>query len=176
MKNIQRKKSPKLSPGTRQEIKEMFDSGSYKPKAIADYFHCSIHQVNAVIYGKVKMRNEVRSDKGLKRRSELVEDRNGTSEAKEKDQSLVQRLQKTLGDAVTDLEKRNYAPDLKLTLIEKASRLLKNLDALELQSHMKGSNAELMMKIMLRLQPELTLEEIKKIYLEEYEKIKNSSE
>ena len=167
-----RKKSPKLSTGTRAEIKEMYEAGS-KPKAIAEYIGCSIHQVNAVIYNKVKMKKEDRCDKG-KSRTELVEAGRGKDD--KKNISLLQRLQKTLNDAVADLETRKYAPDAKLTLIERASRLLKNLEALELQSHIKSLSAERMMKIMLRLQPELTLEEIKKIYLEEYEKIKNSVE
>lgn len=174
MKIIKRKKSPKLSTGTRTEIKEMFDNGS-KPKDIAEYIGCSIHQVNAVIYGKVKMKKEDRADKGLHRvnaeQRQASQDQHGG-----KNKSLVQRLQNTLNDAVADLEKRNYSPDVKLSLIEKASRLLKNLEALELQSHMKSLSAELMMLLMLRLQPELTLEEIKKIYLEEYEKLKNNSE
>ena len=173
MKNLKRKKSPKLSPGTRKEIKEMFNSGNHKPKEIADYIGCSIHQVNAVIYGKAKMKSAVRSDKGTKRHPEQSE---GTQPNDRENISLIEMLQTSLHEAVKDLKTRTYAPDVKLTLIQKASALLKNLEALELQSHMKGMNAELMMRIMLRLQPELELDEIKKIYLEEYEKLKSNVE
>lgn len=182
MKKLTRKKSPKLTPGTRKEIKEMFDSGNNKPKDIANYIGCSIHQVNAVIYGKVKMTNTVRSDKGS-RRSEESEKKNDDTKNKAcgersrtEDTSLIEMLQTSLHEAVKDLKKRTYAPDVKLSLIQKASSLLKNLESLELQSHMKGLTAGLLMRIMLRLQPELTIEEIKKIYSEELEKLKSNSE
>ena len=119
------------------------------------------------------MKSAVRSDKGTKRHPEQSE---GTQPNDRENISLIEMLQTSLHEAVKDLKTRTYAPDVKLTLIQKASALLKNLEALELQSHMKGMNAELMMRIMLRLQPELELDEIKKIYLEEYEKLKSNVE
>jgi hypothetical protein len=174
-KKIKRTKSPKLTPGTRKEIAELYKNGKgMKRQEIAKYIGCSVYQVDAVIYKKVKMKKSDRSDKGLSRKKSEPEQLEKLTGKDQRD--IVTRLKDALESSVIDLEKRNYAPDDKISLIEKASRLLKNLQAMELQSHMKGTNAELIIRIMLRFNPDLSIDEIKKIYLEETEKLKQNSD
>lgn len=173
-KKKQRTKSPKLTPGTRKEIAELFSNGKgMRRQEIADYIGCSVHQVDGVIYKKVKMKKSDRSDKGKPRKNKN-ERTNNIADPNQENKDIITRLKDALEASVIDLEKRKYAPDEKISLIEKSSRLLKNLQAMELQTYMKSMNAELYIKSLLRFDPDLTIDEIKKIYLEESEKLKQN--
>lgn len=162
-------KAPKLTAGAKKRIKKLLDQ-DFKPAEVAEAIGCTINQVNAVKYGRVKMNNKSRSDKGLKRESMQLDNLDiNISDNDSTDEILL----KSLNAALVDLNSRTMKPDEKIIIIEKASRLHKNIEDRKLYKYMKRPDAELIIRVMRRLDPDLSVEEIKKIYLEEYTILRN---
>ena len=96
----------------------------------------------------------------------------GPSNAKpEEFESLEVFLEHQLTVTARDLSRRKYTPELRVRLLKEITAMKKNLDKQKIEGWISKPEAILIIKIMRRLSPKISDDEIKKIYAEEYEKI-----
>lgn len=164
----------KTNIGLRQKIIKTFNSlpgeSKSKIKLVADKLGLSYWQVYNAVSARVKLDRSPRSDKGESRNQKAVS--LGPSNSKPEDfESLEVFLEHQLTVTARDLSRRKYTPDLRIKMLKDITAMKDKLDKQKLEGWISKPEAILIIKIMRRLSPKITDDEIKKIYAEEYEKI-----
>ena len=165
----------KTNIGLRQRIIKTYNKlpGEAKPKIklVADKMNLTYWQVYNVVAGRNKLDRSPRSDKGLSRKNPEAATLGPSNAKPEEFESLEVFLEHQLTVTARDLSRRKYTPELRVRLLKEITAMKKNLDKQKIEGWISKPEAILIIKIMRRLSPKISDDEIKKIYAEEYEKI-----
>jgi len=131
---------------------------------------CTYFQCYNAVNGRSKIDYSPRADKGTKRDS-------GSEPTKvpgklEDFNSVEHFLKNQLMHCLQELQQKKIAVGERVRLLKDITQMQNKLQAQELESFIKRPEAVLIIRIMRRLKPKLTDEEMKRIYLEELENIK----
>lgn len=172
-------KTAKANIGLRQRIVKTFNTieGPNKGKLqrVADKIGCTYWQVYNAVNGRVKLERTPRSDKG-EIRNKKDETPSSAAMKPEHFESLDEYLEYQLTVSARELSKRKYSPEVRVRLLQSITRMKQQLTKAKIESWIKRPEAVLIVKIMLRLKPDLSDDNIKKIYQEEYEKLQRDLE
>jgi hypothetical protein len=165
----------KTNIGLRQKIVKTFNSlpgeSKSKIKLVADKLGLTYWQVYNAVSARVKLDRSNRSDKGLSRKNPEAACLGPSNAKPEEFESLEVFLEHQLTVTARDLSRRKYTPELRVRLLKEITAMKKNLDKQKIEGWISKPEAILLINIMKRLKPNITDDEIKKIYSEEYEKI-----
>lgn len=167
----------KTNPGLRKKIISEYNktpgTGKGKYKIVADKLNVTYFQVYNTVNARVKLDRSPRSDKGERRKgvNELAATLGPSNSKPEDFNSLEEFLEHQLVVSARDLSRRKYTPDMRVKLLKEITMMKDKLEKQKLEGWISKPEAVLIIKIMRRLKKEITDEEIKKIYAEEYEKI-----
>ena len=170
----------KTNPGLKLRIIKTYNKlpgeTKAKIKVVADMCGVSYWQAYNTINARVKLDKSSRSDKGLSRKNPEAANLGPSNAKPEEFESLEVFLEHQLTVTARDLSRRKYTPELRVRLLKEITAMKKNLDKQKIEGWISKPEAILIIKIMRRLAPKLTDDEIKKIYSEEYEKIQRDLE
>jgi len=173
----------KTNPGLKKKIISEYNKtpgkGKGKYQLVADKLNVTYWQVYNTVNARVKLDRSPRSDKGESRKNKVndLAATLGPSNLKpEEFDTLEDFLEHQLVVSARDLSKRKYTPDIRVKLLKEITMMKSKLDKTKIEGWISKPEAILIIKIMRRLAPKLTDEEIKKIYAEEYEKIQRDLE
>lgn len=88
--------------------------------------------------------------------------------------SVEKYLEHQLSILIAQLNQKRMSLNNRTFLLKQLTEINKKLKAQSLENYLKSGTAKLIIRIMRRLKPDLTDEEILKIYKEESEKLKNA--
>ena len=126
-------------------------------------------QIRNTINGRVKLDRSPRADKGQSREAlgSVI-----TSRKLDEFETVEEFLESQLTDVANYLQTTKITYDKKLIAIQRIAKLNKELKAAKLESYIKRPEAVLIIEIMKYFKPEISDDEIQKIYRELYERVK----
>jgi hypothetical protein len=160
----------KTNIGLRQRIIKLYNSGKKIPEIMQE-LNLTYFQVYNTISGRVKLTRAPRSDKGKKRGLNNLEEMEVNNKNLSDFQNIDEFLQYQLMQCLTDLANSQMTASERVKLLKDISAMQRNIEARKLETYMKRPDAVLIIRIMRRFKPELTDDEIIRIYNEEYEKM-----
>lgn len=156
--------------GLRNRIRQLFAKTKDYQK-VMDETGCTYWQAYNAVNFRVKLDRSSRADKGLSRAHPEKNKIVMPSKAPDEFKSLEDFLEYKLAFIANKLGKVSTDVGSEIKIIKEISSIKKDLDARRLESWIKRPEAILIIRIMKRLNPKLTEDEIQKIYREEYEKV-----
>jgi len=162
----------KTNIGLRKKILKLSAEGLGYTE-IAQQTGTSYYQVWNIVNGRVKTNYSERKDKGYNRSSE--EDTPITSAAEF--ETVEGYLRHVIYETINDINNNEkLSIDKKIRMLKDLTILQTKLKELEMESWIKTPQAQLVIRIMRRLKPELSDDEILTIYNEEREKYLNGTD
>lgn len=165
------------SENDKKKILEMFEEKHFKPAQIYQYFEGKYSYWQ--IYNTISPRT-AKSDTVIKKDGTVKEKKlkasSLISEMPDVDLSDFQSIEKFTEHQLTvissQLNDKNIRLDRRIFLVDKLVKINKNLKQQLLEGHLKNATARLVIRIMRRLKPELSDDEIMNIFKEESEILK----
>lgn len=166
----------KTNIGTREKIIKLYNtipgSNHGKIPKIMNMTGLTYWQVRNAIAGRVKLERSPRSDKGTTRNNSTKLEGARVSEKKVTDFSSVEEfLEYQLLELSNELSDYEFTPSGRAKLIKEIAGISAKLKQQKIEGFIRRPEAVLIVRIMKRLEPDLTDDEIQKIYKEEYEKV-----
>lgn len=164
MAKITRTRSPELLDSRKRKIaKFKKDNPNITYKQLAEKFGCSFHQARGAVKAFESGDLEYQKKRPPKKMQAVY-----TVESKN-DADRIDRLESITDNFLTYLEQAELQPDEKLQHINKLTQTLQTLQKMQLQAHLKEVDANIITRIIRRYEPNITNDEIIKIYHEERE-------
>lgn len=167
------------SENDKKKILELYDEGEgLRPAQIQAHFNNKYSYWQ--IYNTINPRDTNKSKKTVNKDGELVEEflveDNTVTEMPDVDLSQFGGvdgfLEHQLGEILAQINEKKLALKNRVWLLKQATFINQKLKAQQIEQHLKHPNAKLIIRIMRRLKPDITNEEITKIYKEEAEILK----
>jgi hypothetical protein len=166
--------------GARKKIVKAFNKlGNYK--AVEKHFNgvYSYYQIWNAVNGRTKKNYSGRSDKGKMRTTkDKVQEQEQVQEqdvlGPEDFDSAIGFMKHQVLVSLRDLSKRSYSADQRIKMLKDISALQKNIEAMELESHLANPEAKLILNVMRALAPKKSDAELLKVYAEQREILKRN--
>jgi len=134
------------------------------------------------IYNTINPRDTSKSKKSINDNGEMVDDvlreDNNVTEMPDIDLSQFENLElfleHQLGELLAQINEKRLPLDKRAWLLRQATYINKQIKAQQIEQHLKNPDAKLIIRIMRRLKPDITNDEITIIYKEEAAKLKKS--
>jgi len=181
-----RKNNSPLPIGVRQQIRKWLNAGKQydEIKRLLKPMNVTTNQIANIATRRVKLKNTKREDAGKKRVPFSVDKKvrreiSATKKQMRINQSVElpfeQRMRTALSEALTDLENSKLQVDDRITNLRNLSIIDERLHEREIESHLKRYDAQLIKALIRRFIPEVTDEDVLKIYREELAKMQVKS-
>lgn len=161
-----RVRSPELVDSRKRKI-ALFKQNNpdFTYKQLAEKFGCSFHQARGAVkaYEAGKLEYQKKSKSTKEKPVETVESKN--------DADRIDRMENIADNLISYLEQADLSVDEKIQQISKLTQTMQALQKMQLQSHLKEVDANVITNIIRRYDPSITNDEVIKIYLEERDKL-----